>query len=265
MAVDDPNEVEAGEEVRAYRDMLAGVDLSLVELALRGRTRVEPSRPPTLPRWYESTVIDLPGTGAAFRIASLPPSPGAQALWDIGEYGPGDQSPASEAADSLGIRLESWTRGVPGDDVYRALLSVRPDHASTYVSAGEWQETDYRGFPINLDPALREFVARVATDPIVPVEMSPLRAVSINSLLHAANTTAMLGWAEASHDPLMLLGIPVGIVIIGGARGISAGLQEGLYRRIVKALTGTDPSRGPGEDDGGTVEPSTGEQGPGVV
>jgi hypothetical protein len=68
----------------------------------------------------------------------------------------------------------------------------------------------------------------------------------------------MLGWAEASHDPVLLLGIPVGIVIVGGARGISAGLQEGLYRRIVKALTGTDPGKGPDANEGNTQPSESG-------
>jgi hypothetical protein len=62
---------------------------------------------------------------------------------------------------------------------------------------GEYQVGEFLGVEINLDPKLREFVARVATDPIVPVETSPLRSASIVALLHAANTTAVFGWAEA--------------------------------------------------------------------
>jgi hypothetical protein len=201
-------------------------------------------------RWYESVAIDTPGTGAAFRIAFFPPSPGDLALWEIGELS--SDARVERIAETIG--LTKTTTGFDRDDVGRVLLALRPDLADTYKLRRRL-DTEFRGFRVNLEPALREFVARVATDPIIPVESSPLRGVSLVNLLHAATTSAVLGMAEATREPLLLLGVPIGIVVIGGARGIAAGLEEGLYRRIVKAMTGNDPGKGPGEDKDDFVKP----------
>ncbi len=51
----------------------------------------------------------------------------------------------------------------------------------------------------------------------------------------------MLATAAWTHDPYLLLAIPGGTIIMGAARGIGMGLEEGVQRGIVKILSGSDP------------------------
>jgi hypothetical protein len=238
MATEDEETARRIEAVGEIVEALGAVAATRAGLRT-GEPTAQP-RAPTLPRWYESAAIDLPGTGAAFRIVSIPPTPADVARWDLGELR--DVSLVESGANELGLTVPVYG-SVGTDDLRRALLALRPDLAATYIRSPS-ENTDFRGFTINLDPELSAFVARFATDPIVAVEESPLHGTSIINLLRTTGATATLAVSAVTHEPYLLLAVPIGIVLIGGARGVAAGLEEGLYRRIVKALTGTDPGKG---------------------
>lgn len=219
--------------------------------------REERASPLTVPRWYEATAVDA-GTGAGFRILTMPPDPELQARYALG----------TEARDLLhatvvNLGLEAII-DVEADDVVDALLVTRPDLALPYShpqfaqSFEEWMRFNregiegvrrYAGAMLGYDDGLlRPFAERVATEPLIPVEASPVRGASLVSLVRNASNAAVIAYSGWSHHPLLMLAVPVGTVIMGGARGISAGLEEGLYRRIVMRFTGIDPGT-PGEPD----------------
>jgi hypothetical protein len=133
---EEQGETEATEPV-VYEDLMAALEASLAAVKRgrgegssgRFRATVHPPRAATVPRWYESTAIDLPGTGAAFRVVFIPPTPGDQALWEIGEFR--DRPPALVAAANLGITRTSVISET--DVLYRALLAVHPDLSATYT------------------------------------------------------------------------------------------------------------------------------------
>ena len=155
---------------------------------------------------------------------------------------------------------------ISADDVVEALIVTRPDLAATYRAVRsawafeEWANNNQvqgldaiRAFSrrqvlaFDHEQWLRSFAERVATEPLIPVEDSPVHGISLISLLRKADSAAVVAYSTWTHHPYLLLAIPVGRVIMGGARGIAAGLEEGLYRRIVTRLTGTDPGPPPDE------------------
>ncbi|NPU64725.1 hypothetical protein HL667_06940 [Bradyrhizobium sp. 83012] len=77
----------------------------------------------------------------------------------------------------------------------------------------------------------------------VVVERSPPQSVTLASLLKGASSVTigtLLGQGVAAGSyPLMFITVPMGIVVVGSAIGISKGLQDGLQReveRLVKHL-----------------------------
>jgi hypothetical protein len=214
------------------------------------------------PRWYETTAIDL--SGAAFRIVGLPPDPSMAAKRRLG------------LVDAFGIAhqiafqldLEAWTEPSV-NDLMPILLAMRPDRAATYsgplrrssLELHDWgagEANSERGparIPLfatylsDIDPSLLDFAARVATEPLCPVESSPLRAISLATLLRTAGNGAVVAYSGISHHLYLILAVPVGVIVMGGARGIAAGLEEGLHRRLVQALTGRDPGTPETDED----------------
>ena len=223
---------------------------ALAAAALAGAAQVEISTPLTLPRWYEATAFD-DESGAAFRIVTLPPNPVFTARRELG-MPPAEI--AGQIAESLGL---SVYLEVSAEDLVDALLATRPDETVAYLgdrSAEDlrnWtvmQRTSktagLRGFAarvVSEDRGLVSFTERVATEPLIPVEGSPVRGVSLLSLIRKGENAAVIAYAGWTHNPLFLLAIPAGTIIMGGARGIAHGLDEGLYRWIVARFTGVDP------------------------
>ena len=67
------------------------------------------------------------------------------------------------------------------------------------------------------------------------------RPISVNRLLISTITAicsagAGLGYA-ASRDPLVLLAVPLGVILMGAAAGIGAGLALGLADAISTCIT----------------------------
>lgn len=218
--------------------------------AVRGSYQEPDVPPPSLGRWYETTVVDDRGSGGAFRIVAMPADVGLASQLQLGVLNA--EEFAARCAESL--ELERGER-VFENDLFAALLGTRPDLAETYTDSpipfvpmvrrgARWDLATIRewaGVASNDDPRLASFVARAATEPLVAIEGSPIRGVSLAALTRSAGTTAWVAYSGWTDHPYLLLAIPVGVVIMGGARGIAAGLEDGLYRVIVRKLTGQDP------------------------
>jgi hypothetical protein len=249
---DDPR--EEGERTEQLAFYLAAIN------ALVRRERVpleelpaERGARPQLTRWYESSTLD-PATGAGFRILVLPRRPEELAYQELGLVSPDVKAAWADAVDlETDPQLDVHPR-----QLLDALLVTGPDHAPTYEGDLRRSETILQGdsltassvavfgaFAADRDPALAAFTARVATEAIVPIEESAPRGVSLHHLMGGVGANAVLAYGVSTRDAVLIISVPVAIVIIGGARGVAAGLQEGLYRRIVKALTGKDPGLQP--------------------
>ncbi len=217
-----------------------------------GQAAYQPQpNPLTLPRWYETTALD-DKSGAAFRVVTLPPDPTESARRELGT--PLDEI-ARRTADELGL---SVYMEVSAEDLVDSLLATRPDVAVTYdgerlaEDLRNWtlrQRTsktaglrEFGGAVVAYAPGLLSFAERVATEPLIPVEGSPVHGVSLLSLMRKSETAAVIVYASWTDHPLLLLAIPFGRIIMGGARGIALGLEVGLYTRIVRSLTGVDPN-----------------------
>ena len=57
-------------------------------------------------------------------------------------------------------------------------------------------------------------------------------------LLSVPGFVAWMGYISSGGDPVLSLGIPAGIIIIGGATGIADGLSAGLGHRISEWIAG---------------------------
>lgn len=89
-----------------------------------------------------------------------------------------------------------------------------------------------------------QFAQHLAFAPIVPFENSPLAPKSLAEILVAAGTSA--GGAVGvlnTGEPLVVLAVPAGIIIIGAARGISDGLRIGLRSKVLKWMGVDDPNQ----------------------
>ena len=76
----------------------------------------------------------------------------------------------------------------------------------------------------------------------VVIEQSPPQTVPLTQLLARATATptigTLLGYSLAANHPLMLLTVPLGIVVVGSAIGVSEGLQKGLAKRVERFIAG---------------------------
>lgn len=74
----------------------------------------------------------------------------------------------------------------------------------------------------------------------VVIERSPPEAVTFGSLLHGASSVTIgtvLGHeAAAGSYPLMFVTVPLGIIVVGSAIGVSKGLQAGLQKEVEKVI-----------------------------
>jgi hypothetical protein len=232
------------------------------------RPRVSPPQAPTVPRFYETMCVDLPGSGAAVWISSIPQPPEFLAAWQDDPTGSLLTS-LHTVSDELGA-LPETLRAIRGDLatlLVPAILSTRPDRVPTYRGhLHAWEREHYEPeeyvlndlpkfaqFVKSADPLLHLFAVRLAYEPLVPVERSAAKALSLMKLCRDAGVSAGLCHMTGFSDPVVVVVTPFMVVVLRAAGGIGSGLQEGLHRRIVKRLTGTDPGAvpdDPPEDDG---------------
>jgi hypothetical protein len=253
---------------RLYIELLAAMGREAGFEEQRFESRAD--RGPSVAHWFETTTVDLPGTGAGFWILTLNPGPEVSALWELGQV---DEAHwARAAARRLGILGQP---DVPAELLLAGMLATRPDQAPTYTALPlrtvssekaqappetEEELAEFGTYVSRVEPRLVSFAARIATEPLVPVERSAPTGVSLNQIVNAGSASAVLGYAGATDRPLLVVAVPVAIVVIGAAQGVAGGLQEGLHRRVVKWVTGEDPSEEsseglPDDGDGGPGEP----------
>lgn len=79
----------------------------------------------------------------------------------------------------------------------------------------------------------RRFFEQLAFGPIIPCESSPLTAHPLASLVQGsgARIGAATGILSGAEEPVLLLTVPLGVVLVGAAVGISRGLAAGLEER----------------------------------
>jgi biotin carboxyl carrier protein len=194
----------------------------------------------TLTRFYEAHRTDFPRTPAAVRILSLPQPVAILAESLVAEaWGwPDVSSRAALEKAVVELGLASFTP-VAHQDLLNAIAATQQrdnladmgeDVSPTaYLSAGRRALSRSR--------RLQDFTAHVAVEPVVPIEMSPLGGTSLATLAKSAGASVALGVAAYTNDPILLLYVPAGMVLVGAASGISRALEQGLYARVLRWLT----------------------------
>ena len=81
---------------------------------------------------------------------------------------------------------------------------------------------------------------RASFQQLVPIEQSPLQLASLAGLAADVAGGAYIAQAAGVSGPMLLFAVPVGIILVGAARGIAQGLQEGLHEKILKLMGATD-------------------------
>ena len=216
-------------------------------------------------RFYETTCIDLPGSGGALSIMSVPQRPDLASAWQTGDQ---RLASANRIAGSFGFDRGDYRgvdhRDITADLLVPAILYTRPDRAASYSGQLHAKEPGFRPeefvlnnlshfaqFVLSADESLYLFAARVAHEPLVPVEQSAARAVSLAKIAGAAGADMTLVMAGA-HDPVLLISTPFAVIVMGAASGVASGLfrglQEGVYRNVVRWMTGTDPQAEAGSE-----------------
>jgi hypothetical protein len=143
---------------------------------------------------------------------------------------------------------KSWPIEKPEPERLRALLTLVAD-----LSAPEPQirdpgslAYDLPGLPVRdleaaAHPAARSLTRDMFVHSYVPIPRSPgLRSLSLNSLL--ASPLPISAWVLL--DPWQAVSLtlvtPFFIVLIGAARGVAGGIEEGLRDRIYEVITGRE-------------------------
>jgi CRP-like cAMP-binding protein len=191
---------------------------------------------PTSTRFYESTHIHDISGGHGTTFVSIPRRPDLRAV----------------AADLIG---KPWTPSVI-DDAHdlgiRTTLELSPEQlpaavlASVAPGAPKTGELDARlawGARATKDAELANFAAELISQPLVPVEASPLGGASLAALVKMHGSQAALGVLAVKVDPILLVTVPLGIVILETAVGAGAAAREvayGYVRRRGRRLTDED-------------------------
>jgi hypothetical protein len=81
-----------------------------------------------------------------------------------------------------------------------------------------------------------EFAYYLTYAPVVPFRRSPLEEQSLAKLVAGAGSGAgaMLGIAAATHNPLVLIWVPAGMIIFAAAKGASRAIEEKVYQSIAR-------------------------------
>ena len=172
-------------------------------------------------------MIHLPGTGARMQAISIP-----RPIEDLATSAllkPEEDDWEPYIAELLGFTYSMFVRP---EDPLDAMLATRPDRSETYrgrltdssPSLGSVLPEDFtldylewvREEVDRLDPRLHRFVARVALEPLIPVEHSAAESSPLVELIQGAGSSVGLGYLSyAAHEPLLLVTIPAAIVILG--------------------------------------------------
>jgi hypothetical protein len=90
-------------------------------------------------------------------------------------------------------------------------------------------------------PANRQLIEE-CLDCTVIIEQSPIEGLSIKQLLARATSWSLGTYLEVvtagSSPALLVVTVPLGVIIMGTAAGISKGLEAGLHRAIERRLVG---------------------------
>jgi hypothetical protein len=78
----------------------------------------------------------------------------------------------------------------------------------------------------------REIVESILDSPII-IERLPQEAITFASILKGASSVTIgLIRVATGHYPLMFVAIPMGVIVVGSAIGITKGLQNGLQKEV---------------------------------
>ena len=89
-----------------------------------------------------------------------------------------------------------------------------------------------------------DFAQYLAYAPVIPFESSPLANRSLAEILTTSGGTATAAAGYyATGDLLVVLAVPVGIIVLGAAQGVSEGLRIGLRSKVLAFMGVEDPDR----------------------
>jgi hypothetical protein len=206
---------------------------------------------PSVPRYYETTLFDVPGSGVELRAISLPQPPHLAARWQLS--GGSDKPDLERIASDLGI---SRFEPVAASDLPLALLATqRPPtqgrqlRISKEVGEGPTRFTSASSLAwarreVKTEARAGYFCSKVALEALIPIEESAPRGRSLASLAEQAGSAGLgVGYFVAGGSPVVVVYVAAGLVVVGAASGIARGLQEGLHVKLVRWLTGESPRK----------------------
>ncbi|HEY8694269.1 MAG TPA: hypothetical protein VIR57_16190 [Chloroflexota bacterium] len=174
-----------------------------------------------LVQFYETNVLDA-DSGVAFNITVL-----TQSAWQHGsspwpEYivGPGD---FIQLLQELGLRAHTSVRQVGQardltPELIRLFGEVGAPSLSPHSTAFELSEA-------------------AINEQLIPFENSLLELSSLDQLIKAASATGLGAYAAyqlVNGSPLLAIALPAGVILMGAAKGVSQGLEEGLRLRLLE-------------------------------
>jgi hypothetical protein len=186
---------------------------------------------------YESTVVDA-DTGVALQLLSLPSRSilprsvlaTPEVVMEMLKIEPLSAIRTRSELDEAVSYLVEYAE-TPVEISKRALPpTLQPwDNETPVTLIGE---------PPSVD---RATVNELVREAIVPTEQSPLQGTPLSELVghaSAGSVGAVLGYQAAPHSPLLLITVPAGIVLVGAAKGLGAGLNAGLRGLVERQLLG---------------------------
>jgi hypothetical protein len=222
-------------------------------------------------RLYTAELVDLPGSGGALTIVSLPPRPDDEARWQL--RGPDDDPGLFDRA-SRALSFHNVVELRDPGALVAAILATRPDDsyfrervdAATILGREPTATSVFEDAAAigRYDEPLARFAARVAVEPLAPVEFSPLSGMSLADLTKYSGYAggAGLGYLGVFVDPMLLISVPAGIIILGASKGVARALEHGLYERLVRWITGTSAAALPrGTAEAEADQPSAADEG----
>jgi hypothetical protein len=113
----------------------------------------------------------------------------------------------------------------------------RPEHeALTYLEGAKF---DKQRSLSKANPSLAKTLEEFWVTPIVPFEASPLELSSLKDIVVSGSGVAIgatLGFVVAAGTPFLWFTVPAGIVLCGGAVGLSKGLEKGIEAWLLKLM-----------------------------
>lgn len=195
-----------------------------------------PLTAPSVPRYYETTLFDVPGSGVELRVISVPQPAHLAARWQLSPEAPPSLIGVAEDLGIVGLQE------VLADELPLALLATQGPPPATDPPWAGASEMSSAAAEARRNPRALLFCSRVALEALVPVEESAPKGTSLAALAGQAGSAGVgLGWLATGGSPIVVLYLSVGLVLVGAATGIARGLQEGLHVKLVRWLTGEDP------------------------